>query len=204
MRRVLFVLATLATAVSAVRADLSSDIGSSGQYALTYPSDASPSQTLRAVTGWHVLSSDIDASLSQRASADQSAAVPGQLPAAPRQPGGSLPSDKYKIIQLPPPPGSDRLAYTGLLTVLMGATLRSARHLRFGALPAWLHTAGPDQVGHRVALDWDPGDPLPACRFDTPSDAQRCPVYREWVVCPPFLPHSRLDPVVADPRAPPR
>jgi hypothetical protein len=203
MRRALFILAILLTATSAVRADLSFEIGSFGQHAIISSSDASSSRVLSAVAEWHALSSDITAGLSGWASVEPPAAIPGQVPASSRGLREWVPSEEDEIIQVPPPPSSDRLAFTGLLTVLMGSTLRSARHLRFGALPAWFQTAGPDQIGHRVALEWGPGTPLPACQFDSPSDGPPCPVHLDWVISPPFLVHTHLIPIVVGPRAPP-
>jgi hypothetical protein len=45
--------------------------------------------------------------------------------------------------------------------------LRSARHLHFGALPAWYHTGCPEQIGHAVPFDFD-FTALPLCCFEEP------------------------------------
>lgn len=108
-----------------------------------------------------------------------------------------------EITELPPAPGSGRLVCSGLLTLLAWPVLRSARNLHLGAMPCWIQTAGPHQIGHRVAFDWQTATPLIACPLETPQgvdlEAPR-PVPREYLVITAPI---QVLPRPSSPRSPP-
>jgi hypothetical protein len=71
-----------------------------------------------------------------------------QLPAVPADP-----AKERKIKPLPDPPGSASLFLCAVGTIGAWQVSRSARRLNLAEVPAWLHTGGPDQIGHAVRLD---------------------------------------------------
>lgn len=94
---------------------------------------------------------------------DSVSGPPGCLPGELWPPVANGPGNEPAHLELPPAPGGDRLVCSGLLMILSIPAFRSARQWNFGAVPAWLHTAGPDQIGHRVTFDVVfSGTPLPA------------------------------------------
>jgi hypothetical protein len=71
---------------------------------------------------------------------------------------------------LPPTPSSLSLFLVAVGGMGAWQFGRSAKKLRFGHLPDWLHTGGPAQVAHATALGPDLTTVLPAAFHDQPVD----------------------------------
>jgi hypothetical protein len=112
----------------------------------------------------------------------------------------------YEILELPAPPGGGTLTLTGLLTLAGVQFSRSARRLQFSVLPEWYHAACPDQIGHRLAFDFNDHAPiatLPAIAFAVPPATPRSTIPRgpQDATVPQLRPQCVL--ILAAPRGPP-
>jgi len=96
--------------------------------------------------------------------------------------------------ELPGTPSSAVLFLCGLSSLGAFQLTQSARKLQFGDVPQWLHTGGPSQIGHRLALDSTNFNVLLVCWFEQPAggfllsvrsphhtgrDVQRSPIRQE-------------------------
>ena len=71
--------------------------------------------------------------------------------------------------ELPGTPSSALLFLCGLSSIGAFQLTQSARKLHFGDVPQWLHTGGPSQIGHRLALDSTNFNVLLVCWFQQPG-----------------------------------
>jgi hypothetical protein len=90
--------------------------------------------------------------------------------------GGLSDPRKRTVRELPPSPGSHRLAYSAAITLLAWSAARSARQLQLGALPGWFQDVGRGQMAHVSTHDLPFDlDVLPLCAFTVPTVGARRP-----------------------------
>lgn len=78
------------------------------------------------------------------------------------------------VTSIPPAPDSASLFLFAMGTVGAWQVTRTLRKVQISAVPDWVHTAGPSQIGHATVLDVDV-DVIPLCFYDRPE--------QEPVVC---------------------
>lgn len=109
------------------------------------------------------------------------------------------------VRQLPATPGSAVLFLCGLSGLGAFQLTRSTGRLQFGDVPAWIHCAGPHQVGHAHALYPECINTASLCWIDpgTGSDvigsenARREPRLRRYALCFPTVSAPRAPPALA-------
>lgn len=73
--------------------------------------------------------------------------------------------DSLPVTSIPPAPDSASLFLCAIGTVGAWQVTRSLKRVQFSLAPDWIHTGGPNQIGHSVTLDMDFGASSP-CLHD--------------------------------------
>lgn len=106
--------------------------------------------------------------------------------------------------ELPGAPSSALLFLCGLSSLGALQLTQSAKKLHFGDVPQWLHTGGPSQIGHRLALDSTNFNVLLVCWFQQPASGLLLSVRSHHTGRDVHRPPIRQDCLaVVGPRSPP-